>query len=102
MHVLAVGAAAPAHRLPAGEVAAAWGRKGGGPGGRLRLPDTSDPTLCGRFFINSDSNNDYDTKAAFPSFMYPEDGNRFFPGTDASAQAGHLGGDTWRPMRRSR
>ena len=27
--------------------------------------------------------------------MYPEDGNRFFPGTDASAQAGHLGGDTW-------
>ena len=29
MHVLAVGAAAPAHRLPAGEVAAAWGRKGG-------------------------------------------------------------------------
>ena len=29
MHVLAVGAAAPAHRLPAAEVAAAWGRKGG-------------------------------------------------------------------------
>ena len=56
---------------------------------------SSDPTLCGRFFINSDSNNDYGTKAAFPSFMYPEDGNRFFPGTDASAQAGHLGGDTW-------
>ena len=27
--------------------------------------------------------------------MYPEDGNRFFPGTDASATAGHLGGDTW-------
>ena len=29
MHVLAVGAAAPAHRLPAAEVAAAWGRRGG-------------------------------------------------------------------------
>ena len=25
----------------------------------------------------------------------PEDGNRFFPGTDASAMAGHTGGDTW-------
>ena len=61
----------------------------------IRRPDLTDPTLCGRFFINSDSNNDYDTKAAFPSFMYPEDGNRFFPGTDASAQAGHVGGDTW-------
>jgi hypothetical protein len=61
----------------------------------LREPDANDPTLCGRFFINSDSNHDYGTKAAFPSFMYPEDGNRFFPGTDASAQAGHLGGDTW-------
>jgi hypothetical protein len=35
------------------------------------------------------------TKTAPPSWMYPEDGNRFFPGTDASAQAGHLGGDTW-------
>jgi hypothetical protein len=61
----------------------------------LRQPDVTDPTLCGRFFINSDSNNDYGTKAAFPSWLYPEDGNRFFPGTDASAQAGHLGGDTW-------
>jgi hypothetical protein len=61
----------------------------------LRLPDAGDATLCGRFFINSDSNNHYGTKDAYPSFMYPEDGNRFFPGTDASAQAGHLGGDTW-------
>jgi hypothetical protein len=61
----------------------------------IRRADGSDPTLCGRFFINSDSNNDYGTKTAFPSFMYPEDGNRFFPGTDASALAGHLGGDTW-------
>jgi hypothetical protein len=61
----------------------------------IRRADAADPTLCGRFFINSDSNNDYGTKAAFPSWMYPEDGNRFIPGTDASAQAGHLGGDTW-------
>jgi len=61
----------------------------------LRLPDAADPALCGRFFINSDSNNDYGTRAAFPSWIYPEDGNRFIPGTDASAQAGHLGGDTW-------
>ena len=61
----------------------------------IRRADPIDPTLCGRFFINSDSNNDYGTKAAFPSFVYPEDGNRFFPGTDASAQSGHLGGDTW-------
>ena len=52
----------------------------------LRRADANDPTLCGRFFINSDSNNDYGTKAAFPSWMYPEDGNRFFPGTDASAR----------------
>ena len=50
---------------------------------------------CGRFYINSSSSNDYGTKSAFPSWMYPEDGNRFFPGTDASALAGHLGGDTW-------
>jgi hypothetical protein len=57
--------------------------------------DPNDPRLCGRFFINSDSNNDYGTKAAWPSFLYPEDGNRFFPGTDASAMAGHVGGDTW-------
>ena len=63
--------------------------------GYLRLPDATDSTLCGRFFINSDSSNDYGTRTAFPSWIYPEDGNRFFPGTDASALAGHLGGDTW-------
>jgi arylsulfatase A-like enzyme len=63
--------------------------------GYLLGPDTTDPTLCGRYFINSDKGNDYGTLAAFPSRVYPEDGNRFFPGTDASAQAGHLGGDTW-------
>ena len=63
--------------------------------GYLLGPDTTDSTLCGRYFINSDKGNDYGTLAAFPSRVYPEDGNRFFPGTDASAQAGHLGGDTW-------
>jgi hypothetical protein len=63
--------------------------------GYLLGPDTTDATLCGRYFINSDKGNDYGTLAAFPSWVYPEDGNRFFPGTDASAQAGHLGGDTW-------
>ena len=46
---------------------------------------------CGRFFINSDSSNDYGTKAAFPSWLYPSDGNRMVPGTDPN----HLGGDVW-------
>jgi hypothetical protein len=51
---------------------------------------------CGRFVINADLNtNSYGTTNAFPSWLYPEEGNRFFPGTDASAQAGHLGGDVW-------
>ena len=52
-------------------------------------------TLCGRFFINSAGTT---TTAPRPHSLracIPEDGNRFFPGTDASAQAGHLGGDTW-------
>jgi hypothetical protein len=69
-------------------------------GGRYRFPTGKNVpsyllTPCGRFFINSDGSNDYGTRAAFPSWLYPEDGNRFFPGTDASALAGHLGGDTW-------
>ena len=55
----------------------------------LRTP--SDPTLCGRFYINSDSNNHYGTKDAFPSWLYPSDGNRYWPGNDPK----HLGGDTW-------
>ena len=54
-----------------------------------------EPNTCGRFFINSADGLDYGTRAAFPSWLYPEDGNRFFPGTDASALAGHTGGDTW-------
>jgi hypothetical protein len=66
-------------------------------GGRWRSPAGRNvPTYlttptCGRFYVNSDSGNDYGTKAAFPSWMYPEDGNRFFPGTDSA----HLGGDVW-------
>jgi Type I phosphodiesterase / nucleotide pyrophosphatase len=51
---------------------------------------------CGRFVINADGEtNAYGTTDAFPSWLYPEEGNRFFPGTDASAKAGHLGGDVW-------
>jgi arylsulfatase A-like enzyme len=57
----------------------------------LTRPDPNHPKLCGRFFINSDSNNDYGTAKAFPSWMYPSDGNRYWPGNDPA----HLGGDTW-------
>jgi Type I phosphodiesterase / nucleotide pyrophosphatase len=71
-------------------------------GGRYRgptgknVPSYIGEPFCNRFWINSDGGNSYGTAAAFPSWMYPEDGNRFFPGTDASAQQlGHLGGDTW-------
>ena len=71
-------------------------------GGRYRQPaGKAVPTylsqpFCGRYFINSaDAPFDYGTRAAFPSWIYPEDGNRFFPGTDASALAGHTGGDVW-------
>jgi hypothetical protein len=53
--------------------------------------DSVDPTICGRYFINSDKANDYGTAAAFPTWMYPSEGNRFWPGNDPN----HLGGDTW-------
>jgi hypothetical protein len=46
---------------------------------------------CGRFYINSDSGNDYTTKAKSPSWLYPLDGDRFVPGRNAQ----HLGGDIW-------
>jgi hypothetical protein len=46
---------------------------------------------CGRFFINSDTGNDYGTTLTPPTWMYPLDGNRFVPGFDQA----HLGGDTW-------
>jgi hypothetical protein len=50
-----------------------------------------DPTACGRYFINADKANDYGTLSAFPSWLYPGEGNRFVPGDDPA----HLGGDTW-------
>jgi hypothetical protein len=53
--------------------------------------DPVDPTLCGRYFINADKANHYGTKDAFPSWLYPGEGNRFVPGNDPA----HLGGDTW-------
>jgi Type I phosphodiesterase / nucleotide pyrophosphatase len=57
----------------------------------LTRSDPSDPTLCGRYFVNADKNNHYGTKDAFPSWLYPGEGNRFVPGNDPA----HLGGDTW-------
>jgi hypothetical protein len=59
--------------------------------GYLLAVDQDDPTLCGRFYISSSSGTDYGTKAAFPSWLYPTDGNRYVPGTDPD----HLGGDNW-------
>jgi hypothetical protein len=64
-------------------------------GGRYRGPDgvnvptyIKDP-FCGRFYVNSSLT--YGTSTAFPSWIYPLDGNRFVPGYDEA----HLGGDTW-------
>jgi hypothetical protein len=48
-------------------------------------------SVCGRYFINADNANHYGTKDAFPSWLYPGEGNRFVPGNDPA----HLGGDTW-------
>ena len=61
----------------------------------LTTVDPVDATKCGRYYINSDKGNDYGTLDAFPSWIYAEEGNRFFKGSDASAAAGHLGGDVW-------
>ncbi len=60
------------------------------PAGRNVPAYLSDPA-CGRYSINSDKANDFGTLGAFPSWMYPEDGDRFFPGDDPA----HLGGDVW-------
>jgi hypothetical protein len=57
----------------------------------LNAADPDDATLCGRYFINADKGNHYGTKDAFPSWLYPGEGNRFVPGNDPK----HLGGDTW-------
>jgi len=66
-------------------------------GGRYRDPDgvnvptyLKDP-FCGRYYVNSDSSNDYGTLDAFPSWIYPLDGDRNVPGYNQD----HLGGDTW-------
>lgn len=64
-------------------------------GGRYRGPSgVNVPTyiaqpFCGRYFVNSA--NPYGTNLAFPSWIYPLDGNRFVPGYDTA----HIGGDTW-------
>jgi hypothetical protein len=65
-------------------------------GGRYRFPaGVNVPSYpldpCGRYYVNSDSSNTYGTSAAFPSWIYPLDGNRNVPGYDPA----HLGGDTW-------
>jgi len=57
----------------------------------LNRPDPTDPTLCGRYFVNADKGNDYGTLDDFPSWLYQGEGNRFVPGNDPA----HLGGDTW-------
>jgi len=59
------------------------------PGGRAVPSYLLDP--CGRFWVDSNKSHDYGTKSAFPSWLYPEEANRFMPGTDPA----HLGGDTW-------
>jgi arylsulfatase A-like enzyme len=41
-----------------------------------------DGSVCGRYFINADRANHYGTKDAFPSWLYPGEGNRFVPGND--------------------
>ena len=64
-------------------------------GGRYRGPDgvnvptyIKDP-FCGRLLRQLPTT--YGTDAAFPSWIYPLDGNRFVPGHDLD----HLGGDNW-------
>ena len=48
---------------------------------RTCRPTSSD--YCGRWYINSDAGNSYGTDDGVPVLDVPEDGNRFFPGTDA-------------------
>jgi hypothetical protein len=61
-----------------------------GPTG-LNVPTYLSEPRCGRFYINSARSLDYGTRTTAPAWMYPEDGDRFFPGNDPA----HLGGDTW-------
>jgi hypothetical protein len=74
---------------PADPCQIALGGRYRGPAGVNVPPYLLSP--CGRFFVNSDGANTYGTNAAFPSWIYPLDGNRNVPGFDAA----HLGGDTW-------
>ena len=71
-------------------------------GGRYRGPDgvnvptyIKDP-FCGRFYVNSSLT--YGTSTAFPSWIYPLDGNRFVPGYDPAHLAVTPGSRTqpWR------
>ena len=55
------------------------------------VPTYISQPVCGRYYVNSDSNLDYGTKTTPPAWMYPLDGNRFVPGYDPA----HLGGDVW-------
>ena len=65
------------HRCPTGAATCRSRRSGTAGGGSrsartCRVPTVDRrPDLCGRYFINSDAGNDYGTKAAFPSWMYP-------------------------------
>jgi type I phosphodiesterase/nucleotide pyrophosphatase len=55
------------------------------------VPTYISQPVCGRYYVNSDSNLDYGTNTTPPAWMYPLDGNRFVPGYDPA----HLGGDVW-------
>lgn len=61
-----------------------------GPTG-ANVPAYISQPVCGRYYVNSDTNLDYGTKTTPPAWMYPLDGNRFVPGYDPE----HLGGDVW-------
>jgi len=61
----------------------------------LRFPSGANvPTYisqpqCGRFYV--DATPRYGTDTTPPAWLYPADGNRFFPGFDPA----HFGGDIW-------
>ena len=57
----------------------------------INVPKYISEPAGNRFYVRSESSNDYGTRSQFPSWIYPEDGNRMVPGTDPK----HLGGDTW-------
>ena len=59
-----------------------------GPTG-INVPTYISQPFCNRYWVNS--GNTYGTSEAFPSWIYPLDGNRFVPGYDPN----HLGGDAW-------